>query len=802
MDKRIILKTFLTIAVIVSVSATGTITKGAIIYVDDDATGANDGSSWGNAYNYLQDALADANSAEKPVEIRVAQGIHKPDQGKNQTLGDREATFQLINGVTLKGGFSGLGKPDPNAWDLDVYEVILSGDLNGDDAEVRDPCDLLGEPTRSENSYHVATGAGTDETAVLDGFTVTGGNADGKPLRNTAGGMFNASGSPRLRNCVFKRNCSRSNGGGMFIEFDSPTLNNCVFNGNYSPTHGGGLFIHRSNPLLMNCTFTGNFSKIFGGGIFCWTSSPELTGCIFSGNIALYGAGGGMYCRDSSPTLSNCTFAGNRSRNRGSGIYQESGFAALVNCILWRNISGDASWASLITYSDVPRERVWGEGNISTNPLFADPGYWGDGNDPNIVVEPNDPNAIWVDGDYHLKSEAGRWDPDSQTWIQDDVTSPCIDAGDPNSPVGDEPLPNGGIINMGAYGGTVEASISPNYYSELLESAVKMAGGGRGPGFQIVRFDVTETPWPHFWPITGLDSPQAVPYLINVLEKGPDWTDENLLKARGGIYPHIARCYAALCLGIIGDSRAFESLISVLQYGDYIEDEIEITYERKDQYHISDYAALALGYLGDPNAVDPLIDTLQKDKREWAVCGLTILRDVKAIKPIIEYLSTNNKFNRWFHSCLEHISRASFPIKYSSNTRKYSILDFPELGEFEGNNVYQALWEHWLVEGDEFAREQFEEYYPKWTLLRQERPDDHFSQDRVIFRMVRGGVPALPYVMDQIDMGDESLLPAVEFIRKGGPIAGCSRLAPEENRVEILLWWTENKHKWLIFDIQ
>ena len=73
---------------------------------------------------------------------------------------------------------------------------------------------------------------------------------------------------------------------------------------------------------------------------------------------------------------------------------------------------------------------------------------------------------FWVEGDYHLKSQAGRWDPNSQSWVIDDVTSPCIDAGDPNSPVALEPFPNGGIINMGAYGGTAEASKS--YFGQPL----------------------------------------------------------------------------------------------------------------------------------------------------------------------------------------------------------------------------------------------------------------------------------------------------------------------------------------------
>ena len=92
---------------------------------------------------------------------------------------------------------------------------------------------------------------------------------------------------------------------------------------------------------------------------------------------------------------------------------------------------------------------------LHADPLFANIGYW-DSNDT-----PDDPNDdFWVDGDYHLKSQAGRWDPNSESWVVDDITSPCIDAGDPNSPVGDEPEPNGDRVNMGAYGGTAEASKS------------------------------------------------------------------------------------------------------------------------------------------------------------------------------------------------------------------------------------------------------------------------------------------------------------------------------------------------------
>jgi len=106
---------------------------GKVIYVDDDATGVNDGSGWANAYVYLQDALADANDAQKPVEIRVAQGTYTPDCGNGYVRGDKQAKFLLKSDITIKGGFAGVGANDPNAWDHQVYETVLSGDLSGND---------------------------------------------------------------------------------------------------------------------------------------------------------------------------------------------------------------------------------------------------------------------------------------------------------------------------------------------------------------------------------------------------------------------------------------------------------------------------------------------------------------------------------------------------------------------------------------------------------------------------------------------------------------------------------------------
>jgi len=534
-----------------------TSTMGKTIYVDDDAAGANEGSSWLNAYKYLQDALADANSAQKPVEIRVAQGIYKPDQGKNQTLGNREATFQLINGVTLKGGYAGLGEPDPNARDIELYETILTGDLNGDDAQVLELLDLLYEPTRAENSYHVVAGICTDDTTVLDGFNITAGNANGPesadPNSNGAG-MYNFQSSPMVINCVFTGNSARWSGAGMHNIFSSPVVINCIFNKNSAGTssggHGGGMYNNSdSNPILTNCRFSSNWagqgggidalccapiansckftnnSANFGGGVqysnsigpkfFGCTfsgnsahrgaaarfikSSPILTNCLFAGNSANYG-GAIAFTNMSTPTLANCTFAANTAPQGCSlaceHVLYGPSIVDINNSIFWNG--GNEIWNKdgstiTVTYSDVqavqasaydPCEAViWGEGNIDIDPLFASPGYWANVNDPNIAVDPNDPNAVWVDGDYHLKSQAGRWDPNSKSWVKDDVTSPCIDAGDPNSDWSKEPWPHGERINMGAYGGTAEASMSLSeagkviYIQWLGHASVKIWAG-------------------------------------------------------------------------------------------------------------------------------------------------------------------------------------------------------------------------------------------------------------------------------------------------------------------------------------
>jgi len=373
------LKAALTVSLFLIVFSLSTTAHAKTIYVDDDATGVNNGSSWADAYNYLQDALADANSSPKPVEIRVARGVYKPDQGAGITPGDREATFQLINGVTLKGGYAGFDEADPNSRDINLYETILSGDLDGNDVNVNDSADLLDEPTRSENSYHILTGKGTDSMAVIDGFTITGGNAQTWYGEDNiyGGGMFNGGwngpyGSPTVLNCTFRgnsarygggiytwkgspimTNCSLSDnsaeegGGGMYcISGSSTTISGCVFSNNFAKS-GGGMIVD-GTPIITNCTFSQNYALLNGGGMHN-SGDPKLTKCLFKENSAyssggFWGSGGAIYSRGGRPSLTECVFNRNWSRKCGAGIFSSGNEVILTNCSFSNNES--RSWGA------------------------------------------------------------------------------------------------------------------------------------------------------------------------------------------------------------------------------------------------------------------------------------------------------------------------------------------------------------------------------------------------------------------------------------------------------------------------
>jgi hypothetical protein len=367
-----------------------------IRYAKPAATGLGDCSSWDNACD-LQTAL---NGSTVGDEIWVGAGVHKP------TTVDTEitATFQLKSDVAIYGGFA-MTETQRDQRNITANITVLSGDIDGND--LTDPHSVVTDThyITGTNAYHVVTGSGVSTTAVLDGFTVTGGNANSSSLNDSGGGMYNDSGSPTLNNITFSGNAASagggmcnsnysspalnnvtfsgnaaSGGGGMYnSNYSSPTLTNVTFSGN-SATGGGGMDSGNGSPTLNNVTFTGNTAYL-GGGIYTFRGSPSLNNVTFSGNTA--DIGGGMYS-DGYPTLTNVTFSGNTA-DIGGGMFSQLGHHYIRNTILWGNSGGQITNVGAI---EIIRDSVL-QGNcpgfntcmniITTDPLLGPLGDNGGG---------------------------------------------------------------------------------------------------------------------------------------------------------------------------------------------------------------------------------------------------------------------------------------------------------------------------------------------------------------------------------------------------------------------------------------
>ncbi len=309
---------------------------------------------------------------------------------------------------------------------------------------------------------------------------------------------------PILMDCNFAENESSWYGGGISTSNCNPTLINCIFSRNISGDMGGGIYNYYGIPLFMDCNFFGNSAETDGGAIYNEEGYPYLLDCILSLNKAITSSGGAIYNYYGDVYIQNCILNNNSAGASGAGIYNTYGYYGtyLINCAFYNNMANDSggaicsdesyfllenctltqnnanqgkaiacdstSWMSYGSYFEISNSIIWdgtdsianldnsefyisysdikkagtgkwtGIGNINKDPFFADPN----------------------NSDFHLKSEGGRWNPETRTWLLDDVTSPCINAGDPDSDVADEPAPNGNRINLGFYGGTSEASMS------------------------------------------------------------------------------------------------------------------------------------------------------------------------------------------------------------------------------------------------------------------------------------------------------------------------------------------------------
>jgi CSLREA domain-containing protein len=307
----------------------GPFTPPEILYAKPGGLTSGLCESWANACE-LRYALSNAVSGQ---EIWAAAGVYTPTADTDHTI-----SFQLKSGVELYGGFAGTEtNRDDRDWETNI--TILSGDIDNNDKN--DDGNFIAETVddiRGVNSSHVVYADHVDNTAILDGFTITAGYSD--LVAWNGGGMVNEYSSPTLKNIIFIGNRAIY-GGGMYNNYSNSTLTNVSFIANYANIDdpvggggggGGGMCNNYSYLTLTDVIFVRNVSH-FGGGMHNgWYNYPTLTNVTFEDNIG--SLGGGLFNQWSSPTLNNVTFIDNVADERGGGVFNWFGSNAVLTDVV------------------------------------------------------------------------------------------------------------------------------------------------------------------------------------------------------------------------------------------------------------------------------------------------------------------------------------------------------------------------------------------------------------------------------------------------------------------------------------
>ena len=455
----------------------------SIIYVDADAVGSDDGSSWADAFVYPQDGLAVAEAGD---EVWVAEGIYRPDQGGGQTSGDRAALFHAAD-ISMYGGFEGVESSISER--VDSLRSVLTGDLlDNDSGDVS-----ASEPTRADNAWQVLGLS----SALLDGFVVTSAHGNGglsaghstirnvrvtKNYSNHDGGGVRISGEPcRIENVVLEENVAEDEGGGVIVSCQYARLEDVVLKNN-SALQGSGMF-NRGHATVLGASFVGNVGE---GAIYTEEQTRLLlVNALLSGNSG-YVAG---VAAEEPKHVSIVNSAIVHSTSTGGAVFVSYGHLEITNSVVAFNDSGSRGAIHEIGNDTFSAMRVsnsifWGNEGGS-NPHFTrlvvdgNPGPFEvafsllEGMLPdyvdeveNLYEDPLFSNPLGLDG------EAGTED--------DDLTvlsaSPAIDSGDltrlpPDSldldgdQVTEEYLPVDGLMHRRVYdGGTGHVEVDIGAY--------------------------------------------------------------------------------------------------------------------------------------------------------------------------------------------------------------------------------------------------------------------------------------------------------------------------------------------------
>lgn len=362
-----------------------------ILYVDDTATGANDGSSWADAFTDLQAALDAAEATGGAiVEIRVAEGVYKPSR-RTDPKDPRSATFALASGTRILGGFNVTGSSSQRDWE--AHPTVLSGDLLGDDQP--------GFSNRSDNALHVVQSVDfcpQNGLIFLDGVTVRGGHSDEATYNFGAGLM--AYGGVILENCAFEDNwtgpaaaegtVAHSNGGGavtVFGGYDTKDLDtrfnwrNCHFIGNSTSGTGGAVMLAGINIEFEKCLFQGNKGSSAGAFGFEHLGSLAFRNCKFISNQAESGAGAILAAYIISDfNIERCEFLQNEGGMGGAILVSGGAQRFIVNDTLFeKNLSRTNGGAIQLSTDYTPTFEIAGCRFIDNEALNAGGAIYTDG---------------------------------------------------------------------------------------------------------------------------------------------------------------------------------------------------------------------------------------------------------------------------------------------------------------------------------------------------------------------------------------------------------------------------------------